>query len=339
MDTQNNLHSIARQLVTKKKGILAADQSPGTMDKQLTAIGVEPDAEARRQYRELLLTTAGIEQYVNGIIMHDGTIRNQTSSGEKFIDILLAKGIIPIIKVDKSTTPHTNFPNEVVTQGLDGLAERFEEYYNLGARAAKWRSVFFITDTLPSEQNIVFDAMQLARYASLAQAAGIVPMVEPEVIYSGAHSLERAEEVTTAVLQKVFEVLQWYQVDLEGMILKSSMVLAGSEHPAQTEPDQVAEATLRTFANSVPDTVPGIVFLSGGQTPERATENLNAIAKLEQARGDVPWELAFSFSRGLELPVQAVWQGNPANIEAAQAALIEQLIQNTDADQGQYHAG
>lgn len=338
MDTKNNLHSIATQLVTKKKGILAADQSPGTMDKQLTAIGVTPDAEARRQYRELLFTTAGIEQYVNGIIMHDGTIRNQTSSGEKFVDLLLAKGIIPIIKVDKSTTPHTNFPNEVVTQGLDGLAERFEEYYNMGARAAKWRSVFFITDTLPSEQNIVFDAMQLARYASLAQAAGIVPMVEPEVIYSGAHSLERAEAVTTAVLQKVFEVLQWYQVDLEGMILKSSMVLAGSEYPEQTAPSEVAEATLRTFEAAVPEAVPGIVFLSGGQTPERATENLNAIAKLEQARGDLPWELAFSFSRGLELPVQAVWQGNPDNIEAAQAALIAQLIQNTDANQGLYEA-
>lgn len=338
MNTKATLQEIAQTLVTKGKGILAADQSPSTMNKQLTALGVAPDAEARRQYRELLFTTEGLEQYVTGIIMHDGTIRNQTSEGEAFVDILLAKGIIPIIKVDKSTTPHTNFPNEVVTEGLDGLAGRFEEYYNMGARAAKWRSVFFITDELPSEQNIVFDAMQLARYASLAQAAGIVPMVEPEVIYSGTHSLERAEAVTTQVLQKIFEVLQWYQVDMSGMILKSSMVLAGSEHAEQTAPEQVAEATIRVFEQCVPESVPGIVFLSGGQTPERATTNLNAIATLEQERGNLPWELAFSFSRGLELPVQAVWKGQSENTTAAQTALIEQLIKNTDADQGQYQA-
>lgn len=338
MNIKAALPDIARTLVTKGKGILAADQSPRTMDKQLSAIGVTPDAEARRQYRELLFTTDGIEQYVTGIILHDGTIRNHTSNNEAFVDVLLAKGIIPIIKVDKSTIPHTNFPNEVVTQGLDGLAERFEEYYNMGARAAKWRSVFFITDTLPSEQNIVLDAMFLARYASLAQAAGIVPIVEPEVIFSGNHSLERAEEVTTAVLQKVFEVLQWYKVDLEGLILKSSMVLAGSEHSVQTPPEQVAEATIRTFTNSVPSAVPGIVFLSGGQTPERATTNLNAIAQLEQLRDDLPWEFTFSFSRGLELPVQEVWKGNPDNVSDAQAALIAQLVKNTEADQGRYQA-
>jgi len=309
MQSQARLHDIALSLVAPKKGILAADQSPGSMDKQLVALGLESDAELRRQYRQLLFTTDGIEEYVTGVIMHDGTIRNHTDDGTQFSDLLLARGIVPIIKVDKSTVPFTGFANEVVTQGLDNLADRLKEYYDMGARAAKWRSVFTISDTTPTEQNIVFDCITLARYAALCQEAGIVPMVEPEIIFSGNHSLERAEEVTTQVLQKLFELLTWYNVDMKGIILKSSMVLAGSEHAEQTAPEVVAEATVRTFENSVSPEVPGIVFLSGGQTPKRATENLNAIAKLEEARGDLPWQFAFSFSRGIEMPVQEAWQG------------------------------
>lgn len=330
------LNDIALSLVTPGKGILAADQSPRTMNKQLEALGLDPDAELRRQYRQLLLTTDGLEQYITGVILHDGTIRNNTDDGTQFSDLLLAKGIVPIIKVDKSTTPFTGFSNEeVVTQGLDGLADRLMEYYDMGARAAKWRAVFTISDTTPTKQNIHFDCMTLARYAALCQEAGIVPIVEPEVLYSGNHSLERAEEVTTEVLKQLFETLAWYNVDLSGVILKSSMVLAGSEQAEQTSPETVAEATVRTFENSVPKEVPGIVFLSGGQTPDRATNNLNAIGKLEETRGDLPWQFAFSFSRGIEMPVQEAWQGKEENVEAAQAALIERLEMNCRADQGQ----
>lgn len=336
MSNKEKLHEIAKALVVPHKGILAADQSPRTMGRQLEGIGVEPDAEHRRKYRQLLFTTPGLEEYATGVILHDGTIRNHADDGTQFSDLLIAKGIIPIIKVDKSTVPHTNFEGEVVTQGLDGLAERLQEYYDMGARAAKWRAVFTITDDTPSEQNILFDCMTLARYAALCQEAGIVPMVEPEVLFSGSHSLERAEEVTTLVLQKLFEQLQWNNVDLEGVILKSSMVLAGSEFAQQTSGADVAQATMRTFMNSVPPEIPGIVFLSGGQTPQRATENLDAIAELEAQEGGFPWELAFSFSRGLEQPVQEAWQGKDENIQVAQEALIKRLQLNSMADQGTY---
>jgi fructose-bisphosphate aldolase class I len=306
------------------------------MNKQLEALGLAPEAEVRRKYRQLLFTTPGIEEYVTGVILHDGTIRNHTDDNTQFSDVLIAKGIIPIIKVDKSTVPHDGFEGEVVTQGLDGLAERLQEYYDMGARAAKWRAVITISDTTPSEQNILFDCITMARYAQLCHQAGIVPIVEPEVLFSGSHSLERAEEVTTSVLKKLFEMLNWYKVDLEGVILKSSMVLAGSEFAQQTSAPEVAHATLRTFKNSVPDSIPGIVFLSGGQTPQRATENLDAIAELEAQEKDSPWELAFSFSRGLEQPVQQAWQGKEENVPAAQEALIERLRLNSMADQGTY---
>lgn len=328
------LYKIAASLVAPGKGILAADQSAHTMDKQLKALGLEPDAELRRQYRQVLLSTEGIEKYINGVILFDGTIRNQTDAGIPFVDLIVSKGIIPIIKVDKSTTPMTNFPGEMVTQGLDGLGDRLAEYYEMGARAAKWRAVVNIGKDIPTEECIKFNALTLARYAALCQENNIVPIVEPEVIFSGSHDLKRAEEVTTFVLRTLFAVCQQYRVDLKGLILKSSMVLAGSEYKEQTPPEEVAEATIRTFENAVPRDVPGIVFLSGGQTPERATNNLNAIAKLEKAKGGLPWELAFSFSRAIEQPVQHVWQGNKENIPAAQEKLLEVLERNTMADQG-----
>ena len=261
MSNKEKLHEIAKALVSPRKGILAADQSPRTMNKQLEALGLAPEAEVRRKYRQLLFTTPGIEEYVTGVILHDGTIRNHTDDNTQFSDVLISKGIIPVIKVDKSTTPHTGFEGEVVTQGLDGLAERLQEYYDMGARAAKWRAVFTIADNTPTEQNILFDCITLARYAQLCQEAGIVPIVEPEVLFSGSHSLERAEEVTTTVLRKLFDIMHWYKVDLEGLILKSSMVLAGSEFAQQTSAADVAQATLRTFKNAVPESVPGIVFL------------------------------------------------------------------------------
>ena len=336
MNDPQALYDTAAKLLAPKKGILAADQSARTMNKQLASIGVAEEPEMRRQYRQLLFTTDGIEEYVSGVIMYDVSIHNQTDDGTMFVDLLISKGIVPIIKVDGSTTPHTGFAGEVVTQGLDGLADRLESYYELGARAAKWRAVFNITDTVPSEQNILFDCIQLARYAALCHEAGIVPIVEPEVIFAGNHDIARAEEVTTAVLKKLFEIFAWYQVDLKAVILKSSMVLAGSEQAQQSTPTEVAEATVRTFDNSVPHEVPGIVFLSGGQTPERATENLDAIADIEKARGGLPWELAFSFSRGIEQPVQEAWRGEVANIPTAQAALMERLRLNSLADRGDY---
>lgn len=337
IDSQR-LHEIALSLATPGKGILAADQSPKSMNKQLAEIGVPEEAEMRRKYRQLLFTTEGIEQYVTGVIMHDGTIRNHTDDGVQFSDVLLAKGIIPIIKVDTGTRSHNNFPNEVVTQGLDNLQDRLQEYYDMGARAAKWRAVITISEETPTVTNLKTDALSLARYAAMCQEVGIVPMVEPEVLFSGSHSLDRAEAVTTQTLQILFEALQEQRVDLTGVILKSSMVLAGSEHPEQTPPNIVAEATVRTFKASVPAEVPSIVFLSGGQTPERATENLDAIAELEKAEGNLPWQFAFSFSRGIEQPVQKAWLGKDENVAVAQGELMNRLKLNSLADSGDYEA-
>jgi len=335
MDT-TKLYANVAHFMAPQKGILAADQSPKSMNKQLASIGVPEEAEMRRKYRQLLFTTPGLEKYVTGVIMHDGTIRNHTDDGTTFADVLIAKGILPIIKVDAGTVPHTNFPEEVVTEGLDGLATRLREYYDLGARGAKWRAVVNISDTTPSEGNLRTNAVILARYAALCQEASIVPMVEPEVLYSGSHDLGRAEEATTRTLQVLFEALNEQRVDLKGLILKSSMVLAGDANSEQTAPEQVAEATIRTFRNSVPAEVGGIVFLSGGQTPEQATTNLNAIAALEQQQGDLPWGFAFSFSRGLEQPAQQAWLGKEENIPAAQDALLKRLELNCLADAGQY---
>lgn len=321
--------------MSQGKGILAADQSAKTMDKQLEAIGAPADAETRRKYRQLLFTTPGIEKYVTGIILYDATIRNHTDDGTAFVDYLIAKGIIPIIKVDKSTVPLDGFPGEVVTEGLDGLKERLEEYFKMGARAAKWRAVITIGENLPTLDAIKFNCLLLARYARLCQEAGIVPIVEPEVIYEGEHDIERAEEVTKQTLRTLFAVLTQYRVDLKATILKTSMVLAGNKNAKQSTPEEVAEATLRTLDESVPNSIAGVVFLSGGQTPEQVTANFNAIGKIEKERGGLPWALAFSFSRGIEQPVQEVWKGQEDNKTAAQQKLIEVLERNCRADQGQ----
>jgi fructose-bisphosphate aldolase, class I len=336
MDDHQKLYGIAAALLSRGKGILAADQSPESMNKQLGALGIPEEAEMRRKYRQLLFSTPGVEKYVTGVIMHDGTIRNQTDDGILFSDLLISKGIIPIIKVDKGTTPHTNFPGEVITQGLDDLGKRLEEYYNMGARAAKWRAVITISEGTPTVENLRADAFLLARYAALCQEAGIVPMIEPEVLFAGSHDIARAEEVTTQTLKIVFEAMKEQRIDNKGLILKSSMVLAGSSNPDQSDPKEVAEATLRTFKNAVPEDVAGIVFLSGGQTPERATANLDAIAEQERQRSDLPWEFAFSYSRGLEEPVQKAWLGKDENIPAAEEALLKRLRLNSLADIGEY---
>jgi fructose-bisphosphate aldolase, class I len=333
MKKNTKLYETVAALMAPGKGILAADESDATAGKRLAMVQLPNEPEHRQDFRELLFTAPGIEEYLSGVILYDSTLRSFTDDGVPFPDVLTAKGIVPGIKVDLGTADLHGFKGEVVSQGLDGLAERFAEYYDFGARFAKWRAVITIDDNdTPTDEALTMNAMMLTRYAQLAQAAGIVPMVEPEVIYAGDHSLERAEQVTTRTLQILFQTLMNYRVDLEGLILKSSMVLAGDMHPEQSSPEQIANATLRTFHMSVPHEVGGIVFLSGGQTPKRSTENLNAIAKL----GEQPWPITFSFSRAIEEPVLMTWQGKPENIPEAQKMLLYVSQMNSLASQGKY---
>lgn len=334
MSSNEKLQQCAQSFFQKGKGVLAADESTSTMNKRLEAIGVPGEPEMRRKYRQLLFTAPNIEQYLSGVIMYDSSIRNHTDDGTPFVDVLIAKGIVPIIKVDKSTTDHTGFPNEVITEGLDGLRERLHEYYEFGARAAKWRAVFTISDTTPTDQNIMFDCVTLARYAALCQLENIVPMVEPEVLLNGPHSIERSEEVTTNVVRKLFQVLAWYNVDLRGVILKTSMVLAGSDHEIESTPEEVAEATARMLRNAVPKEVAGVVFLSGGQSWQRATMNLNAFSEFEST---LPWPTTFSFSRAIEEPILDAWRGKEENVAAAQKVMLHRLKMNALAEQGQYN--
>jgi fructose-bisphosphate aldolase, class I len=319
--------------VTLILSILAADESDATAGKRLAMVHLPNQPENRQDFREILFAAPGIEEYLSGVIMYDSSIKSFTDAGVPFPDVLTAKGIVPGIKVDLGTVDLQGFKGEVITQGLDGLLERFKEYYDLGARFAKWRAVITIDDDeLPTDAAITMNCIMLTRYAQLAQAAGIVPMVEPEVIYAGDHTLARAEMVTTRTLQILFHTLQTYKVDLEGLILKSSMVLAGDMCPEQSTPEQVANATLRAFHLSVPHEVGGIVFLSGGQTPKRSTENLNAIARL----GQQPWPVTFSFSRAIEEPVLMSWQGKPENVGEAQKTLLYVSKMNSLATQGKY---
>ena len=317
------------------KGILAADESDASAGKRLAMVHLPNEPENRQDFRELLFTAPGIEEFLSGVIMYDSSIKNFTDDGVPFPDVLIAKGIVPGIKVDTGTVELHGFKGEVVTQGLDNLAARFAEYYDLGARFAKWRAVITIDeDELPTDAAITMNCIQLARYAQLAQAAGIVPMVEPEVIFAGDHDLAKAELVTTRVLQILFQTLITYRVDLEGLILKSSMVIAGDMCSEQSTPEQVANSTLRTFHMSVPHNVGGIVFLSGGQSPKRSTENLNAIAKM----GPQPWPITYSYSRAIEEPTLIAWQGKPENIPEAQKVLLHACKMNSLAAQGMYDA-
>lgn len=332
MNESSKLYETVAALMTPGKGILAADESNSTAGKRLEMVDLPNEPEHRQDFRELLFSAAGIEEHLSGVIMYDSSIKNVTDDGLPFPDLLLSKGVLPGIKVDKGTRELHGFDGEVVTQGLDDLAERFEEYYNLGARFAKWRAVIQLDEELPSDECIEMNAIMLARYAQLAQAANIVPIVEPEAIFAGMHSIEEAEKDTTRTLQILFQTLMRFKVDLKGLILKSSMVLAGDEHPEQSTPEQVAGATLRTFHMSVPYSVGGIVFLSGGQSPKRATENLNAIAKL----GAQPWPITFSFSRAIEEPFLTTWQGKSENEAEAQKMLLHAVKMNGLAQQGKY---
>lgn len=336
MKKNTKLYETVAAMMAPGKGILAADESDATAGKRLAMVHLPNEPENRQDFREILFAAPGIEEYLSGVIMYDSSIKNSCDDGTPFPDLLISKGIVPGIKVDLGTVDLHGFKGEVVSQGLDNLADRFAEYYDLGARFAKWRAVITIDeDELPTDAAITMNCVMLARYAQLAQAAGIVPMVEPEVIHAGDHTLAKAEMVTTRTLQILFNTLQTYKVDLEGLILKSSMVLAGDMCPEVSTPEEVANATLRTFHLSVPHNVGGIVFLSGGQTPKRSTENLNAIASL----GQQPWPITFSFSRAIEEPVLLAWQGKPENVEAAQKTLLHASKMNSLAAQGKYDAG
>jgi fructose-bisphosphate aldolase, class I len=330
MEKNEALYAIVGQLMQDGKGILAADESDATAGKRLEIAGLPNQAGNRQDFREIMFTAPGIEEYLSGVILYDSTIRENTDQGTPFVDVLGGRGIVPGIKVDMGTKGLAAFPNEVVSEGLDGLAERLKEYYLMGARFTKWRAVITISDETPTDEILRLNATQFALYALRVQEAGMVPIVEPEVMFPGKHTLERAEAVTTRTLQVLFETLKQYRVDLKGTILKSSMVLAGSEYQDPTNARDVAVSTIRTFQLGVPKEVGGIVFLSGGQSPKRATENLDAIARY----GKQVWPITFSFSRALEEPVLLAWQGKPENIGDAQKALLTALKQNSLAQQG-----
>ena len=332
MRNNTDLYTTIAQLTQSGKGILAADESDATAGKRLAIANLPNQAGNRQDFREILFTAPGIEEYLSGVILYDSTLRESTDTGIPFVDVLVARGIVPGIKVDLGTNPIPEFEGEMVTQGLDNLDTRFKEYYALGARFGKWRGVITIGKNIPTNEALELNAVRMAEYALIAQANGIVPMVEPEVLFPGIHSIGIAEEVTTRTLNILFSTLKKYRVDLKGLILKTSMVLAGDAYKDQSTSDEVATATLRTFKLSVPREVGGIVFLSGGQTPKRATENLQAIASY----GKQAWPITFSYSRAIQEPVLVTWQGKPENISTAQKVLLHRVKMNGMAQMGTY---
>lgn len=330
-----DLVSIAEAMVAEGKGILAIDESSGTIAKRFKSVNVESTEENRRAYREMLLTGAGLGKHISGAILYDETIRQSTREGVPFVQVMEKAGILPGIKVDTGAHPLAGHPGEKITEGLDGLRERLAEYRSLGARFAKWRAVITIGDNLPTSSCVDANAHALARYAALCQEAGIVPMVEPEVLMDGTHSLDESFEVTEATIRALFRELYEHNVLLEGTILKASMVISGSEASNRASVVEVAEATLQCLLNAVPAALAGVVFLSGGQGDEEATAHLNAMNEL----GDFPWPLTFSYGRALQAPALAVWGQNPAaNVAAAQKKLLHRARMNGLAAMGKYQA-
>jgi len=328
----HDLAATAKALVAPGRGIVAADESNATIGKRFKAINVENTEENRRSYRELLLTAKGAGQYVSGAILYDETLRQKTAAGMPFPAASEKEGIFAGIKVDTGAKPLAGFPGETVTEGLDGLRERLAEYVGLGARFTKWRAVITIGAGIPTAACIEANAHALARYAALAQEAGLVPIVEPEVLMDGDHTIERSEVVTTETLHQVFGALHRLGVVLEHMLLKPSMVIAGKDSRAQAGVKQVAEATVRTLRRTVPSAVPGIVFLSGGQSPALATEHLNVMNTL----GDHPWPLSFSYGRALQDEALKTWAGKAANVAAAQKAYLHRVKCVSAAATGKY---
>jgi fructose-bisphosphate aldolase class I len=328
----HDLEGIAHALMAPGKGILAADESTGTIKKRFDSIGIESTEDNRRAYRDMLFTTEGSAEHVSGVILYDETIRQQALDGTPFPKLLEAEGIIPGIKVDNGAKDLANAPGEKITEGLDGLRERLAEYYELGARFTKWRAVITIGSGIPSEYCLWTNAHALARYGALSQEAGLVPIIEPEVLMDGDHSIETSFEVTSRTLHAVFTELRDQKVWFEQMLLKPNMVLSGYEATNRAGIQEVAEQTIRCFRRHVPAAVPGIVFLSGGQTDEDATAHLNAM----NAMGPHPWELSFSYGRALQAPALKAWGGDPANVAAGQAAYLHRAKMNGLARSGSY---
>lgn len=332
MTAEEMLAATASALVAHGKGILAIDETSPTCTRRFAEFGIESTPDSRRAYREMFITAPGIGKYVSGAIMFDETIRQQAEDGRPFVDVLNTLGVMPGIKVDAGLAALAKAPDETVTEGLDGLRERLHEYREIGARFTKWRAVIRIGPGIPSRYCIDANAQVLGRYAALAQEAGLVPIVEPEVLMEGDHEILRCREVTEEVLQAVFEELNSHRCFLEGIVLKPSMVTSGSESPLQADTGEIAELTLKTLRRRVPAAVPGIAFLSGGQTGEEASRNLNAMV----LSGQSPWQLTFSFGRALQYPSLEVWSGRPGNVSAAQAAFLHRLRMSGAARVGKY---
>ncbi|MCA1840571.1 MAG: class I fructose-bisphosphate aldolase [Actinomycetota bacterium] len=326
------LVSIAKALVAEGKGILAADESSPTIKKRFDSIGTESTEDTRRSYREMLFKTDGAQEFISGVILYDETIRQDASDGQPLREVLSQKAIIPGIKVDAGTKALAGAPGELVTEGLDGLRDRLNEYRELGARFTKWRAVITIGDGIPSRYCIEVNAHALARYAALSQEAGLVPIVEPEVLMDGDHTVDRCYEVTSQILKSVYEQLELQRVDLAGTLLKPNMVLSGKDCPQQASVEEVASRTVEVLRANVPSSVPGIVFLSGGQSDELATAHLDAMNKIAGS----PWQLSFSYGRALQAPALKAWKGDPSNVAAGQAAFLHRARCNGAARYGRY---
>jgi fructose-bisphosphate aldolase, class I len=331
--TIHDLAQMASDLVADGKGILAADESVATLTRRFDRLGIQSTEQSRRRYREMLFTTPGVAACISGVILYDETIRQKSATGALLTQVLERQGIVPGIKVDTGARPLAGSPDELVTEGLDGLRDRLAEYRGMGARFAKWRAVISVGDTRPSFRCISVNAHALARYAALCQEAGLVPIVEPEVLMDGAHTIELCEEVTSAVLHVVFRDLAEQRVALECMLLKPSMVIAGKDCPRQAPVSEVAAATLRCLRRHVPAAVPGIVFLSGGQSARLATAHLSAINRLP---GPKPWTISFSYGRALQDPALEAWDGRDDNVGAGQQALSHRARCNRAASLGTF---
>jgi fructose-bisphosphate aldolase class I len=333
MSTEVTVDETARALVADGKGLLAADETPPTLTRRLAALTIASTPDTRRDYREMLFSTPGIADFISGVIMQDETIHQDSAAGEPLVELVARRGMIPGIKVDHGVTPLAGSPGEFVTEGLDGLRDRLATYRELGARFAKWRAVFFIDDGLPTATCVDANAHALARYAALCQEEGLVPIVEPEVLMDGAHTIERCEDVTEWVLQSVFDALFHQRVALEGMLLKPNMVVPGGDCPRAASIDEVAAATVRTLNRHVPPAVPGVVFLSGGQDCLSATENLCAINQME---GPKPWKLSFSYGRALQDEALQAWRGRSDSLVAGQQAFHHRAHCGSAACMGRY---
>ena len=335
METKQLLETTIKQMVQPGKGILAADESAPTIASRFAPINVDSTEQSRGNYRSMLFSSPGIEDYISGVILFEETLGQSTAEGKPLAELLAQRGIVPGIKVDKGKGPLALSPGDLITYGLDGLAERLQHYKGQGARFAKWREVYSISEQNPSPLGIAANAEMLARYAAVCQEQGIVPIVEPEVLIDGSHSIARCAEVTEAVQQEVFNAMHRHHVALEHIILKPNMVLPGKEHSVRASAEQIAAATMEVFRRTVPAAVPSINFLSGGMSPEESTENLNA---LNAGFPDAPWLLSFSYGRALQQPVLQSWQGKDGNVAVAQQSLLKRARLNGAAQLGKYQS-